>query len=557
MHKAINIESFLQFFNDTLIIINVVQDNRFTNCIFENQFRCMRYFFIILLTICGPKISDAQELPLTFENNQDLFTGFGNCVFYTQADPIDSSNTVGVIQNSGNNLFEGVFLDLSPNANFDNSKLIGFDFYSNTGQNTTIQVKFEGSDSGFGDAFLEATVPGNGWSNVQLDFSQANIIGQSGMQSISGNFSRIAIFVGPNQFLSGTFFIDNIEGGESTPLVFDELIWSDEFNDYSGSPDPTKWHHQVIPIINGNSWANGEEQHYTANSSNSYVSNGTLKIKAIKQNYIYNGVSKSYTSARLNSKFAFKYGRVDVRAKLPSSNGTWPAIWTLGANINEVGNYFGNAYGSVGWPDCGEIDIMEQNGWNKNITYAYMHYRNSSTGDYENTGTTTPISDSSDSFHLYSLIWTENIIQILLDDMVFFERQNTDDIPYDNLHYILLNIAMGGNLGGEIPANFTEDVMEIDYVRVYQQSNLGLDQSVVKTFTIYPNPTSNLVQIKLRPIDLISNLSVVDATGKLVIKRNDINTTKITLDVSSLNSGVYIVRIQTSSNILTKRLIIK
>ena len=127
-------------------------------------------------------------------------------------------------------------------------------------------------------------------------------------------------------------------------------------------------------------------QHYTDEISNSYVSNGTLKIKAIKENYTYNGVTKNYTSARLNSKYAFQYGRIDVGAKLPAEAGTWPAIWTLGCNINETGNYFGSTYGSVGWPDCGEIDIMEQNGWDKNsYLWPFALCKYSKSGNYENT----------------------------------------------------------------------------------------------------------------------------------------------------------------------------
>ena len=101
-----------------------------------------------------------------------------------------------------------------------------------------------------------------------------------------------------------------------------------------------------------------------------------MKIVAIKENYTVDNSTKNYTSARLNSKFGFKYGRVDVRAKLPSTRGTWPAIWTLGTNINEVGNYFGDSEGSIGWPKCGEIDIMEQNGWNKNELIGHFHYAN-------------------------------------------------------------------------------------------------------------------------------------------------------------------------------------
>lgn len=122
----------------------------------------MRYFTLFFLLLCFSSTLWSQDLPLDFENNQDFFNGFSNCEFYTQTDPTDSSNTVGVIQNSGSNLYEGIYLDLTPAANFDDSKLIRFDFFSNNGQNTSIQVKFEGSDSGFGDAFLEATVPGDG-----------------------------------------------------------------------------------------------------------------------------------------------------------------------------------------------------------------------------------------------------------------------------------------------------------------------------------------------------------------------------------------------------------
>ena len=180
----------------------------------------MKYLSLLFILNCFLNYLWSQDLPLDFENNQDLFTAFGNCEFYIQQDPTNNSNMVGVIQNSGSNLYEGIYLDLTPAANFDSSNIIRFDFFSDNGQNNTIQVKFEGSDSGFGDAFLEATIPGNGWSNVELDFSQSNIIGESGTENINGNFSRIAIFVGPNQLLSGTFLIDNVEGGENLSLNF-------------------------------------------------------------------------------------------------------------------------------------------------------------------------------------------------------------------------------------------------------------------------------------------------------------------------------------------------
>ena len=244
------------------------------------------------------------------------------------------------------------------------------------------------------------------------------------------------------------------------------LVWGDEF-EYDGELDKKKWYHQIIPPNNG-SWWNDELQHYTNNIKNSFVSDGTLKIVAIKENYTVDNSTKNYTSARLNSKYGFKYGRVDVKAKLPSSEGTWPAIWTLGTNINEVGNYFGDSEGSVGWPRCGEIDIMEQNGWNKNELYGYFHFADSK-GEYDSNGSVTNISNSSGQYHIYSMEWTDKIIRILVDNKEFVSLINNGNVPYDNSHYILLNIAIGGNLGGEVSQSFTHDKMEIDYVRVFQK----------------------------------------------------------------------------------------
>ena len=257
-----------------------------------------------------------------------------------------------------------------------------------------------------------------------------------------------------------TVYVDPRPSGQGV------LVWSDEF-DYEGPVDPSKWHHQVIPI-QGDSWANNELQHYTDRVENSYVRDGTLRIVAKRESYTYAGIEKSYTSARLNSKFVFRYGRVDIRARLPGEQGTWPAFWTLGANIDEVGNFHGNAYGSVGWPACGEIDIMEQNGWNKNNLIGHLHWGDTQTGAYHISGGTRSVSGVSSTFNLYSLIWTEDSIQILLNDELFYEAPNTVGMPFDNPHYLLLNIAMGGTLGGAIPAGFSQAVMEVDYIRIYQ-----------------------------------------------------------------------------------------
>ena len=259
-----------------------------------------------------------------------------------------------------------------------------------------------------------------------------------------------------------------------TPTTYPnyDLVWNDEFN-YNGKPLDSRWHLQYKPIL-GWGWANDEKQHYTTRRDNSYVSNGTLKIVAKRENYSYNGTNKQYTSARLNSKFDMKYGRIDVRAKLPSKGGTWPAIWTLGTNVNELGNYHGSADGSVGWPRCGEIDIMEQRGYNKHEILGTFHWgATSPPHDYGSYGETKSISqlgisDVTSNFHLYSLIWSAAELKIYVDNKFLVSLSNGATVPFDNPHYLILNVAMGGTLGGDIPASFDEDVMEIDYVRFYQ-----------------------------------------------------------------------------------------
>ena len=400
------------------------------------------------------------------------------------------------------------------------------------------------------------------WQEITFDFENDNYINldpTSPPPITRTDFNRVLIQVnGENNYEHVEAFVDDFifeeSEGDDDP-VFNTLVWSDEFN-YTGSVDSNKWHHQIIPIINGTDWANGEQQHYTNRLTNSYVNNGSLKIKAIRENYTYNNSTKLYTSARLNSKFAFQYGRVDVRAKLPAEAGTWPAIWTLGANINEIGNYFGSTYGSVGWPVCGEIDIMEQNGWDKTNLIGHLHYSNSNTNSYQNEGATTYINDSSGEYHIYSLIWTENTIQILLDDVVFFERENTQEIPYDNLHYLLLNIAMGGNLGGSIPSNFTESIMEIDYVRVYEESSLSSQNSNMEEMLIYPNPTDNNISVKV-PRNLIGTTLNIYSTLGRKLAAYTLSEPNSEFDISFFKSGIYFLRFESKFGVYTKEIIKK
>lgn len=255
-------------------------------------------------------------------------------------------------------------------------------------------------------------------------------------------------------------------------VVYNNLVWSDEFNT-NGVVDSNNWFHQTqLPA--GGSWFNGEVQHYTNQQTNSFVDSGFLNIVAKKENFTNQNITKQYTSARLNSKFAFKYGRIDVRAKLPIESGTWPAIWMLGKNTNEDGGYFDAQYGTTDWPACGEIDIMEHGIFpseNINFIQSALHTPSSS-GNTVNKGGTIA-SDLANSYHIYSMNWSPNQISFLLDGVVYYTYnpaiKNASTWPFDKEQYLLLNIALGG-LSGSIPSNFVQTSMLVDYVRVYQNT---------------------------------------------------------------------------------------
>ena len=251
-----------------------------------------------------------------------------------------------------------------------------------------------------------------------------------------------------------------------------QLVWSDEF-DGNGAINSTNWFHQTqLPL--GWGWYNGEVQHYTDRIDNSYVSNGTLKIVAKKETYTDQGHTKEYTSARLNSKYAFTYGKVEIRAKLPQGFGTWPAIWMLGKNINEPGAYWETqGYGTTPWPACGEVDIMEHWGSNQNYVQSAIHTPSSYGGTVNLGGQY--ISTASSQFHIYTIDWSAQEMIFSVDGNVHYTYDpviyNSDTWPFDSELYLLLNIAIEPS----IAASFTESSMEIDYVRVYEYQDSCAD----------------------------------------------------------------------------------
>lgn len=242
------------------------------------------------------------------------------------------------------------------------------------------------------------------------------------------------------------------------------LVWSDEF-DVAGLPDPAKWDYDTDRNQVG--WFNNELQYYARNRlENARVEGGRLIITARRENLTtapdYGG--QNYTSARLvtRGRADWTYGFIEVRAKLPCARGSWPAIWMLGSR------------GS--WPDDGEIDIMEQTGQNKGEVLGTIHTRaynffNGTLGVGQ--GARTALADACTAFHNYQLTWTVERIQIGVDGRNYFEYtkvpgSGNDRWPFDNPQYLLLNIAVGGDLGGAVDNTMLPAQMEIEHVRVYR-----------------------------------------------------------------------------------------
>ncbi|GAA4437775.1 hypothetical protein GCM10023188_32360 [Pontibacter saemangeumensis] len=237
---------------------------------------------------------------------------------------------------------------------------------------------------------------------------------------------------------------------ETTP------VWADEF-DYTGAPDPAKWGFDT----GGGGWGNNELQYYTNSTDNARVADGKLSITARKEQKEGN----TYTSARLvtKGKGDFLYGRFEVKAKLPTGKGTWPAIWMLPTEW---------AYGD--WPKSGEIDIMEHVGYDQNRVHVTVH-----TEAYNHTkgtqkGKSKVIETASTEFHLYRVDWTPYAVRGYIDDQKVFdfvnEGKGSGTWPFDKKFHLLLNIAVGGNWGGAegVDPSVFPQAMEVDYVRVYE-----------------------------------------------------------------------------------------
>lgn len=244
------------------------------------------------------------------------------------------------------------------------------------------------------------------------------------------------------------------------------LTWADEFHQLDGTaPDPSKWAYD----LGGAGWGNQELETYTARPENVQIHDGNLVITARKEDFTgHDGITRNYTSARLKTQYHFSqaYGRFEARIKIPRGQGIWPAFWLLGDDIDRVA-----------WPQCGEIDIMENIGREPGINHGSLHAPTfgGPTSDATKTIALPAGQNLADDFHVYAIEWDPGVVRFFLDDNQYAEFSQTDWPAgglwvFDHPFFIVLNLAVGGNWPGspDATSQFPQEML-VDYVRVYSR----------------------------------------------------------------------------------------
>ena len=268
--------------------------------------------------------------------------------------------------------------------------------------------------------------------------------GESSMNSIAFSSDSNQVF-----YIDHIYIVPHEPVIETINLNDYEIVWQDEFN--GTALDTSKWKYET----GASGWGNNELQNYIDDGRTTVVSDGTLKIKAFKEN-------NEWKSARINSKTNLKYGYIEASMKITDKKGAWPAFWMLGENI-----------GNVSWPDCGEIDIMENapSTFGNGNVFGTLH----ASGHHGGTGISIGskiIENLSSEWHTCAVLWTEEKITLYIDGVKknsYNSDGTTENWPYNQNFYILLNLAIGGDLGNTNDAeSLTDAQFEVDYVRWYQ-----------------------------------------------------------------------------------------
>ncbi len=307
------------------------------------------------------------------------------------------------------------------------------------------------------------------------------------------------------------------------------LIWSDEFD--GSTIDPSKWTYDIGQGSGG--WGNNELQYYTSSPNNVFLNAGYLNIVGKVENI----GGAFYSSSRIKTQglFDFTYGKVEARMKVPAGQGLWPAFWMLGSNIS-----------SIGWPRCGEIDIMEHVN-NELFVHGTHHYFNNG-HIYEGESVFTNATE----FHVYAIEWTPTAIKWFLDGTEFYQTNiGPTAISKEEFHnpfFLILNLAIGGNWpGNPNPSTIFPATMMVDYVRVYQETN-GLIDNQLSDLTVSPNPTTDILEIN----EAVQSFVIYNLQGEILMNGNTKN-----IDVSKLNSGMYHIEVLTTKDALLRTSFVK
>jgi len=403
-----------------------------------------------------------MNLPVTFDH---LWTSYGLAGYdgaedsSIVADPAQASNKIARVTKSATAAAEArtVITTMAP-AGFaseipfaSNAKKLKLKVQS-PDAGITVRMKVEDHTNAAITVSAEAvTTQAGAWETLVFDFANP----AAGTLNITNNYDQVTLYfnygqTGAQAGSAKTYYFDDLE---MVPADW-QLVWSDEF-DTAGALNSTKWRFET-----GLDWYNGELQAYTDDLQNARVEGGNLIVEAVQEVY----QTKNYTSARVNSKGSWTYGRMEIKAMLPQGQKLWPAIWMMPDT---------SPYG--GWPNSGEIDIMENWSWAENTIYGTVHTQayNHTIGTQK--GGNLTVTDPSANWHVYVLEWFEDQMRWYVDDTLYYTFYNEGTHakwPFDHPFHFIFNTAVESGAPGN-EGTWTKRTMEIDYVRVYSGPRNG------------------------------------------------------------------------------------